>query len=129
MTFSTPYDITMMNTVHEIENIFQKIKDDKKGRFDYDEILKELSQQIMKKFPDCQRNISVRINENYMNGDLNVHFIINSIPVCISNNEHNMAPGFVFSIMHVLACKFGISINVVSDYKFELESLQNPNYQ
>jgi len=58
MTFSTSDDITLMNTVHEIENIFQKIKDNKKGRFDYDEILKELSQQIMKKFPDCQRNIS-----------------------------------------------------------------------
>ena len=122
-------EITIMNTVNDIENIFQKIKDGKKGTFVYDEIYEELSQEIIKKFPDCQRNIPVRINENYMNGDLNVHFIINSIPICISNNEHNMAPGFVFSIMHVLACKFGISINVVSDYKFELESLQNPNYQ
>ncbi len=124
-----PDEITTMNTVNDLENIFQKIKNDKKGTFVYDEIYEELSQEIIKKFPDCQKDVSVHINENHMNQDITAHFIINSIPVCITNNEHHMAPGIVFSIMHVLACRIGISINVAYEDTFEFTPLQNPNYQ
>ena len=122
-------EILIMNTVNEIENIFKKIKERKSGTFVYDEIYEEFSKEITRQFPNCQKDIPIHINEGHMNQDVNVHFIINSIPVCITNNEHSMAPGIVLSIMHVLACKMGISINVVSDYKFEFTPLQNPNYQ
>ena len=118
-----------METVNELEKIFQKIKDDKKGNYIYKEIAENLSQKISEKFPDCKKNVPVRINENHINSDLNVHFIINSIPVAITNNEHGMAPGMLSSIMHVLACKIGVSINVGYDDEFKFTRLQNPSYQ
>ena len=118
-----------MNTVNEIEKIFKKIKESKNGTFVYDEIYEEFTKEITRQFPNCQIDIPIHINEDHMNQDVAVHFIINSIPVCITNNEHNMAPGIVFSIMHVLACKIGISINVAYDDTFEFTPLQNPNYQ
>ena len=117
---------TTMNTVNDVENIFQKIKDSKKGTFHYDEIFKDLSQEIIKRFPNCQRDVSVHVSENYMNQDLNVHFIINTIPVLITKNEHGMAPSMLSNIMHVLACRIGISINVAYYDKFEFTPLQNP---
>lgn len=117
--------ITLMETVSHIENIFNEIKDSKKGKFDYDEIKKELSEKIIENFPDCKKNVPVRVTEQNMNSDLLVHFIVNSVPVCIQNNGHNMATGFVLNIMHVLACKYGISINLAYN-KFEFVPLQNP---
>lgn len=122
-------EILIMNTVNEIENIFKKIKKSKNGTFVYDEIYEELTKEITKQFPSCQKDIPVHINEGHMNQDIMTHFIINSIPVCITKNEHNMAPGIVFSIMHVLACKVGISINVSYHDTFKFTPLQNPNYR
>ncbi len=121
-------EITMTNTVNTLENIFQKIKDSKKGIFVYDEIFEELSQEIIKKFPDCQKNVPLQVNENHMNQRIFIHFIINSIPVCITNNEQGMAPNILSNIMHVLACKIGISINIINDYVMEYTPLQNSNY-
>lgn len=120
-------DITLMDTINKIENMFKKIKESKKGQYDYEEIHNELSQEILEEFPDCQKDVIVHINENHINQDLLVQYIINTIPVDITNNLHNMAPDMTFSIMHVLACKYGISINVAYD-KFEFTPIQNPHY-
>jgi hypothetical protein len=120
-------DITLMDTISKIENMFKKIKESKKGYFDYEQIHNELSQKILKEFPDCQKDVIVHVNENHINQDLLVQYIINTIPVDITNNLHNMAPDMTFSIMHVLACKYGISINVAYD-EFEFTPIQNPDY-
>jgi len=120
-------DITLMDTIGKIKNMFNKIKESKNGHFDYEEIHNELSREILKEFPDCQKDVIVHVNENHINQDLLVQYILNTIPVDITINLHNMAPGMTFSIMHVLACKYGISINVAYD-EFEFTPLQNSDY-
>ena len=121
-------DIILMDTISKIEIMFKKVKESKKGHFDYEQIHNELSQEILKEFPDCQKDVIVHVNENHINQDLLVQYIINTIPVDITNNLHNMASDMTFSIMHVLACKYGISINVAYD-EFEFTPIQNPDYQ
>ena len=119
----------LVNTLHNFEYIFHKIKESKNGIYHYNEIVKDFDKELSSKFPECQKSTDIQIRVNYMNFDFQVQFVINTIPILIIDNEQDLTTEVLhtltLTLMNKLSAIYGIFVNITDEHILEFTRIQN----
>jgi hypothetical protein len=107
-------DDVIVETHDKILDIFNKVKKELGTYLEYDDFKKSFSDLIRHSFPRLEEDRWIEAQPEFCaDQKFHVNFIINTIPVKITNDIHGIGHGIMRGILSSLSCRVGIIINVV----------------
>jgi hypothetical protein len=116
----------LIQTHDKIFEIFNKVKNDLGFYPEYFDFKKWFMELMKQSFPRIEEDRRIEIpQEDYFNQEFYVDFIVNTIPVKLTEDIHGIRYGIMRLVLSRLSCRFGIIINIVDSAEPKFEVIQN----
>lgn len=121
-------DRIIIDTHNQILAIFNTVKKELKEYPKYDEFKKKFSDLLKQSFPRFEENRLIQLQHGYYDQEFIVDFIVNTIPVKLTDDIHGIGPSIMVGILSNLSCRIGIVINITDYHPPEFTPIQNPQF-
>lgn len=121
-------DRIIIDTHNRILEIFNTVKNESEEYPEYDDFKEKFSDLLKQSFPRFEESRLIQLQHGYYDQKFIVDFVVNTIPIKLTNDIHGIGPSIMIGILSNLSCRIGIVINITDYNPPEFIPVQNPQF-